>query len=107
MRSTLGEVLGGLDKFDWKQWVYILRGDGISAATSCIVLDPDAAELGLDDFTPVEVESAGMEEFLSVHDLMAIQKNLNMWQSEPPLSEKCRASVYYFENDAFMPKTNE
>jgi len=105
MQITLREVLLRLDKFSWKDWGYVPVSTSLSLETECAVLDSDQAELGADDFTPLEAERLGMEEFLSVQDLKSIKDNLLSMKTEASPSDLLSASVYYFEHDAFLPES--
>lgn len=99
----LGRLLNELDRFSWKECVYIQSDTAISPMLSCLVMDDDIAELGSDDFTPLEVEQRGMIEFLSVQDLKGVIKFLENSKVNASTDVKCAAVAYYFEHDAFMP----
>jgi EAL domain-containing protein (putative c-di-GMP-specific phosphodiesterase class I) len=102
-RTTLGSVLLNLDELDWRQWVYIEMQAGLSASASCLVINPDEAELGPDDFTPLAAEEASMQEFLSVQDLRSVVRNMKTWREGASVDDLSLAAIYYFENDGFMP----
>lgn len=103
MPETLGTILANLDAHSWREWVYIDNSVYPDLDSSCIVLNPDEAVLGEDDFTPLAAEHLGMEEFLSIRDLMAVRDNLCARKPEASIAEICGAARYYFENDSFVP----
>ncbi|WP_123639914.1 DUF7716 domain-containing protein [Altererythrobacter sp. FM1] len=100
---TLAEVLDNLSSYSWRDWVYLRRNLPITVESECIVLNPDEAELGSDDFTPLQVEQHAMEEFLSIQDIRSVQDHLKKVNPEATRAEFCDAVHYYFENDAFSP----
>lgn len=104
--ESLGEILEDLSRFSWKECVYIQDTISPSVSTPCLVINDDEAELGSDDFTPIEAEKRGMVEFLSIHDLQGVLRNLEHIEPNSAPEIKCAAAVYYFENDAFMPPGN-
>lgn len=101
--ESLGEVLEDLDQFSWKECVYIQDTNSPSVSTQCLIIDDNIAELVSDGFTPFEAEKRGMIEFLSIHDLQGVLRNLAHFEPNPTAEIKSAAAVYYFENDAFMP----
>ena len=101
---TLGDVLNDLTKYSWKNWVFVQNEGIVSPATPCLVIDTEQAELGSDDFTPLEAEKRQLSEFLSIQDLKDIIEYLERDQIDPSIETKCAAAAYYFKNDAFMPK---
>lgn len=107
INTTLGGLLNDLSRFLWKNWVYIEPASGFSPSTPCLVIDTAEADLGSDNFTPLEAEQRSMIEFLSVQDLKDIIENLEYFQIAPPIEVKCAAAAYYFEHDAFMPNAGQ
>jgi hypothetical protein len=105
--ATLGDVLNDLTQYSWKNWVYVQSEGVISPTTPCLVIDTEQAELGSDDFTPLEAEKHQLSEFLSIQDLKDIVEYLERSQTDPSIETKCAAAAYYFKNDAFMPKSTE
>jgi len=63
MSTDLAAVLNAISDFCWKDWLYIEAPNNIRPNSKCLVLNPDIAELGSDDFTPLEAEKLGMDEF--------------------------------------------
>lgn len=102
MLTHLGKIFRSLGQYSWNEWVYIERTDVRDSETKCLVLNPDNAELGSDDFTPEPVERLDMVEFLSVQDLVSVKENLLRQKPEATISDMCNAAVYYFDNDAFI-----
>ncbi|WP_413208468.1 hypothetical protein [Rhodospirillum sp. A1_3_36] len=103
MMRTLTEVLENLASYSWRDWVFLDRKSAITMKSQCIVLDPDDAELGADNFTPLLVEQHAMDEFLSIQDIRSVQEHLLRDNPAATRSELCNAVCYYFENDAFFP----
>ncbi|WP_249979060.1 DUF7716 domain-containing protein [Vreelandella olivaria] len=103
MAEKLGDVLDNLDIYEWRDWVYLDQTKGANLRSSCIVLNPDEAELSEDGFTPLAVERLSMEEFLSIQDLISVRDNLLVRWPSVGIKEICDAAVYYYENDAFIP----
>lgn len=106
IETTLGDVLNDISRFSWKDCVYITTG-AIEPSTLCLVINDNDAELGTDDFTPLEAERRNMEEFLSIHDLQSVIQNLQHYTSDASIELKCAAAVYYFKHDAFMPEGHQ
>ncbi|QWK81310.1 DUF7716 domain-containing protein [Ochrobactrum sp. BTU1] len=102
MLTDLEKVFRNLAQYSWKEWVYIERTDVRDSKTKCLVLNPDNAELGSDDFTPEPVERLDMVEFLSVQDLVSVKENLLRNRPGATIFDMCDAAVFYFENDAFV-----
>ncbi|MDX8354533.1 hypothetical protein [Cognatiyoonia sp. IB215182] len=101
--TTLGDIMENLDRFSWKDWVFIQIEEKISSSSRCLVIDTNEAELGSDNFTPLAAERLGMKEFLSIQDLQGVLKYLAHYQTNASTAAKCAAATYYFEYDAFMP----
>jgi hypothetical protein len=76
-------------------------------STPCLVINDNDAELGIDDFTPLEAEKRGMQEFLSIQDLRGVVMNLEHSQIDLSIETQCMAAAYYFKHDAFLPKPTE
>ncbi len=102
---TLDEVLAGIDNLAWNDWVYIQDTNDVSLSSKCLVINPDTAELGSDDFTPLEAEQAKLSEFLSIQDIQAIKANLLLSNPKPSQEEFCSATKFYFDNDSFIGNT--
>ena len=107
INTTLGDVLRDIEIFSWNECVYLKIEEQFAPSTPCLVINDNEAELGMDDFTPVEAEKRDMQEFLSIQDLRGVVKNLEHFQTDPAIETKCAAAAYYFKNDAFMPKSAE
>ena len=101
--TNLSAVLDALGDFSWKDWLYIKEPSKVHPNSECLVLNVDAAEIGSDDFTPLEAEKLGMDEFLSIQDINSVVKNLKSWNSNPSNEQICIAIAHYFEKDAFLP----
>lgn len=101
--TTLGDVLREIGSFSWKECVYLKSEENCTPATPCIVINDNEAELGMDDFTPLEAEKRDMREFLSIQDLRGVLTNLELSQIDSSIETKCAAAEYYFRHDAFMP----
>ena len=106
-KVTLGDVLNDLTQYSWKNWVYVRSEGVVSPAIPCLVIDTEQAELGSDNFTPLEAEKHQLSEFLSIQDLTDIIEYLERDQPDSSIETKCEAVAYYFKNDAFMPKSTE
>ena len=59
----LGKLLNDLDRFSWKECVYIQRDTVVSPTLPCLVIDDNTADLGADGFTPLEVERVTWSSF--------------------------------------------
>ena len=103
MPEKLSDVFANLDKYSWRDWVYLCRKNRLNNLSSCIVLDPDKAELGGDGFTPLAAERLCLEEFLSIQDLRSVRDNLFSIKPTAGVEDLCDAAIYYYEHDAFMP----
>lgn len=104
---TMEEVIANISDYSWKNWVYCKRDKNINSKTECIVIDPDEADLGSDNFTPSIAEELGMDEFLCVQDISAAVEGLRMWMPNASQDHTTMAVVYYFENDAFLTEDNK
>jgi len=104
INTTLGDVLNDIGSFSWNECVYLKSEEKFAPSMPCLVINDNEAELGSDDFTPLEAEKRQLSEFLSIQDLKDIIEYLERDQIDPSIETKCAAAAYYFKNDAFMPK---
>ena len=95
---TLGEVLARIDEFDDDLIVYAARAPEWTIGSRAVVTElPDE-----DDGHPEEAE--GLALLLGVGDAKTVIDGVReQLGSEPSAELKCRAVVYYYENDAYMP----
>ena len=94
-KGKLSDLVAKASTLPWNLWVYSEPFTSLSLDTQCLVLDADNADLGSDDFTPLEVEKCGYQELISMQDLQVIVKNTE--------SSKIINSIdYYVKNDAFL-----
>lgn len=99
--TTLGEVLSQLDQHSWKNWVFTSDPQNMNSKSRCLVIDTELAELGKDDFTPLIAEQEGLEEFLSIHDILSVREYLkNIWFVGNSKAELFEVQ-YYFDRDAY------
>ncbi|MCT7375981.1 DUF7716 domain-containing protein [Chelativorans salis] len=98
----MADIINALEAQSWSSWVYLDDAATLTGETDVLVIDPDEAELGNDDFTPLVVQEAGYSEFLSIADMQSVVSNLSQQISEPSLDQKIQALQHYFANDAFI-----
>jgi hypothetical protein len=94
-KGKLSDLVAKASTLPWNLWVYSESFANLGPDTQCMVLDADNAELGSDDFTPLEVEACGYQELISMQDLQVIVKNTDS-------SKIINAIDYYVKNDAFL-----
>ncbi|MEQ9241353.1 DUF7716 domain-containing protein [Roseovarius indicus] len=99
--TTFGELLNHLDTFDWQDAIYVSGAINLQLDTTCIVLAPDEAPLGTDEFTPLIVEQCGMEEFLFVEDVRDIRNYVSASGFPENRGAELFAIRFYWANDAF------
>jgi hypothetical protein len=99
--GTFEQLIGLLPSLDEAFAVYCDPTKSLGQAV-CIAFDPDEQDLGADDFTPIEIESRGFSELLSVADINDVISNANEQKSDLRYSDIEKAIEYYVKNDAFI-----
>lgn len=96
---TLAELLDDLDHLDGKLTIYAVKDPDWSANSLAVArLESDKDEIsdaahGMSYFLEVYIAREVMEEWADRHD-----------GQEPTIDDKCRAIIYYAENDAYLPE---
>jgi len=98
-KGTLTKLLDMLDEIPWNFWIYSEPFDILKGEMQCLALDVDAADLGGDGFTPLEVERLGFQELISIQDLNGVLKNLQLTGKDVPVLS---AIDYFVRNDAYL-----
>uniref|UniRef100_A6W0N4 DUF7716 domain-containing protein n=1 Tax=Marinomonas sp. (strain MWYL1) TaxID=400668 RepID=A6W0N4_MARMS len=94
--GKLIDLIAKASNLEWNLWVYSEPCESLTLDIQCLAIDADNAVLGADGFTPIEVESRGFQELISMQDLQAVLKNTD--------SQKAvKAIDYYVKNDAYLP----
>lgn len=94
-KGKLKDLIAEADGLEWNLWVYSEPYSSLTPETQCIAIDADNAELGTDDFTPLEIQKCGFQELISMQDLQAVLKNTNNQMA-------VKAIDYYVKNDAYL-----
>lgn len=99
--TTLGELLSQLNQLSWKNWVFTSDPQDMDLKSRCLVIDTELAELAKDDFTPLIAEQEGLEEFLSIHDILSVREYLKNIGFVGNSKAELFAVQYYFDRDAY------
>jgi hypothetical protein len=94
-KGKLKDLIAEADSLEWNLWDYSEPYSSLIPETQCMAIDVDNSELGTDEFTPLEVETCGFQELISMQDLQVVLKSTNNQMA-------VKAIYYYVKNDAYL-----
>lgn len=98
------DLLDNLDAYSWRDELFVTSSNEIEIDTICYVLSPDEISNYEDSGAiTVQDEPVLIKEFLSIHDIRLVLKNLEFYQPNASKQEVLSALKHYYEHDAYGP----
>lgn len=98
----LGDILRDPSVFSWKTWIFVDRSERVSSETAAILMDDFDPEFDNYEVKCDNIEDLRFSEFLSIHDISQIRDSIFEKNVTVDLETLVEATLYYFENDAFL-----
>jgi hypothetical protein len=97
----LRDVLANIDIFEWRDALFIVRGEEWRLDSKCAVLDPDDVENEEDEEPRFAIDN-NLKYALSMQEVRGILKNAYEQNSNCTVEDLLKAFLYYYDNDAFI-----